>query len=54
MGMRVMQDGVMTSKFHYVSQHNIQVEWQYLWKAAYSRDVFIWRFWHTSVAIDVL
>lgn len=51
--MHVMQDEVMTSKFHKMSVHNFLVEWQYLWKAAYTRDIFMWRFWRTSVIIDV-
>ena len=37
-GERVMQDGVMTSKFHNVSVHNFLAEWPDLWKDAYSRD----------------
>lgn len=44
----------MTSKCHKVSVHSFLVERHYLWKDARSRDVFIWRFWHTSVTIGVL
>lgn len=33
--MHVIQDEVMTSKFHNVSVHTFLVKWQDLWKGAY-------------------
>lgn len=52
--MHVRQDGVMIPKLHKVSVHKFLFEWLCPWKAVCSRDAFIWRFWHTSVIIDVL